>query len=399
MKIKKINLIVFLVFLFFNTFSENNRTIRIENHIRYGFDDNLNHTPKSARNQAVASYYLSDIVSITSKIIPSESSTLLLFYQPEFTHRFDADDKFLYLQDLYVNYIHSISPISQFQLTDRFRISEPDVNQTDGKSYAENNLRASYQKNISETTGVNLLFGFTERVNEDNQNRRFGTRDFKRMRLSYLLSREIDAEKKTLSGGINYNDHTIQHDGGSIDTSTIFAGFDYKINPRLLTSTQIGYTFGTINQAEGSDSINYVNKSSKTESPFFELGVNYEVSKNTKINSSYSYSLRYTTLSLYNAELRSDFLIGVQHKFTPKMAISCSISKVITNYESEFLRLYSQQSSLEDNNTIINIRGEYNINRNHTLEAGYQNRERNGWDSQNQDYSRNRMYVGWQLNI
>ena len=107
MKIKKINLIVFLVFIFFSTFSENNRTISIENHIRYGFDDNLNHTPKSARNQAVASYYLSDIVSITSKIIPSENSTLLLFYQPEFTHRFDADDKFLYLQDLYVNYIHS----------------------------------------------------------------------------------------------------------------------------------------------------------------------------------------------------------------------------------------------------------------------------------------------------
>ena len=399
MIIKKKYLMLCLIIFITNAFSISDKSINIENHIRYGYDDNLSNTPDS-QGDAVDSLYLSDIFNITAKIIPSDQSTLLFFYQPELTYRFDADDEFLYLQDMYLNYMRSLSPVSQFQLTDRFRISEPDLNQIDGRSFTENDLKASYVKNINKNTGINLLFGYTERKNEDNTNRQFDTRDFKRTRLAYLLSRNLDEERKTLSGGINFNDHQIQHEGGSIKTTTIFAGYDYAINNRLQTSTQLGYTFGDINRASGSSTTNFVNDTSNSESPFFEVGMNYILSKNTKINSSYSYSLRYTTLSLYNAEIRSDFLIAIQHKFTPKISLALSLSKVNSDYESEFLRLYSgSESNLKDSNTIINLRGEYLIDRNHAIEYGYQNRERNGWDPASQSYSRNKVYLGWKLNM
>ena len=399
MILKKKYLILCLILFIINAFSISDKSINIENHIRYGYDDNLSNSPKSQDN-AVDSLYLSDIFNITAKIIPSDQSTLLFFYQPELTYRFDADDEFLYLQDMYVNYMRSLTPVSQFQLTDRFRISEPDINQTDGKSFAENDLKASYVKNINASTGINLLFGYTERVNEDNTNRQFETKDFKRTRLSYLLSRSLDQERKTLSGGINFNNHLIQHDGGSIKTSTIFAGYDYALNNRLQTSLQLGYTFGNIDRASGSTTTNFVNETSNSESPFFEVGMNYQLSKNTRINSSYSYSLRYTTLSLYNAEIRSDLLFAIKHKFTPKNSLALSISNVDADYKSDFLRLYSgPQTDLQDSNTIINLRGEYIIDRNHSIEYGYQNRERNGWDSESQNYSRNKVYAGWKLNM
>ena len=75
--------------------------------------------------------------------------------------------------------------------------------------------------------------------NEDNENVWNQTRDFERLRLSYLISKNLDRKDTTISGGINYNDHTIKHDGGSISSSTLFGGYDYPVNKRLMTSRNL----------------------------------------------------------------------------------------------------------------------------------------------------------------
>ena len=58
----------------------------------------------------------------------SNGSELLLYWQPEMRYRFEADEKTLFLQDLYVNYTKMLSQSSEFQITDRFRYSELDEN-------------------------------------------------------------------------------------------------------------------------------------------------------------------------------------------------------------------------------------------------------------------------------
>jgi len=295
---------------------------------------------------------------------------------------------------MYVNYIKALTPVSQLQITDRFRVSEPDINQVDGKSYAENNLNVSFQKNVSRTIGINLLAGYTTRVNEDNQNTWNQTRDFERLRLSYLISKNLDRKDTTISGGINYNDHTIKHDGGSIVSSTLFGGYDYPVNKRLMTSTQLGYTIADISSASAFGS----QETRESTSPFFEFGMNYKVSKYTSVNTSYSYSLRYTTLAAYNAELRSDWLFAIRHEFTPKINMAISYSLVDAEYESEFLRSVNAVGSvLNDQTSIINIRGEYKVNNNHSVECGLQLRERDDFNSVLQE--RNKVYLGWKLTI
>lgn len=392
MFLKIINILILLLLVTHTCFTNTSRSINIQNHIRVGYDDNLNNSVNAS--QEIDTLYISDIFKITAKFVPTSSSTFLFFYQPEFTYRLDADDEHQYLQDMYVNYIRAVSPISQLQITDRFRISEPDLNQIDGRSFTENNLNISYQKNVRPNIGINLLAGYTTRENEDNQNTWFQTRDFERLRLSYLISKTLDKKDKAISGGINYNNHEIKHDGGSIASSTIFGGYDYPVNKKLMTSTQFGYTFAEI---EGGSSSPEVRDSS---SPFFELGLNYELSKYTDINTSYSYSLRYTTLSVYNAELRADWLFAIRHRFTPKINTAISYSLVNATYESDFLRNYDPSvSELDDMNSIINIRTQYMLNTNHSLECGVQLRERKGWDSVNQDYTRNKFYFGWKLTI
>ena len=392
MILKLLNLIVITLFFTYCSFGNASRSFKFQNHIRIGYDDNLSNTPIAS--DKIDSIYVSDIFNLTAKFIPTTSSTFLVFYQPEFTYRFDADDQLLYLQDMYVNYIKALTPVSQLQITDRFRISEPDINQVDGKSYAENNLNVSFQKNVSRTIGINLLAGYTTRVNEDNQNTWNQTRDFERLRLSYLISKNLDRKDTTISGGINYNDHTIKHDGGSIVSSTLFGGYDYPVNKRLMTSTQLGYTIADISSASAFGS----QETRESTSPFFEFGMNYKVSKYTSVNTSYSYSLRYTTLAAYNAELRSDWLFAIRHEFTPKINMAISYSLVDAEYESEFLRSVNAVGSvLNDQTSILNIRGEYKVNNNHSVECGLQLRERDDFNSVLQE--RNKVYLGWKLTI
>ena len=87
------------------------------------------------------------------------------------------------------------------------------------------------------------------------------------MRLSYLISKNLDRKDTTISGGINYNDHTIKHDGGSIVSSTLFGGYDYPVNKRLMTSTQLGYTIADIESASAFG----FQETRESTSPFFEL--------------------------------------------------------------------------------------------------------------------------------
>lgn len=394
MILRFLNLMILLIFIVVVSFANASKSIKIQNHVRIGYDDNLSNSVDS--NNQIDSLYVSDIINITSKFIPSPSSTFLFFYQPEFTYRFDADDKNLYLQDMYINYVKALSSVSQLQVTDRFRISEPDINQIEGKSFTENNINISYQKNVSRNVGINLLAGYTSRKNEDNFNSWNATRDFERIRISYLISRMLDQKDKAISVGLNFNDHEIKHDGGSLISTTLFGGYDYPVNKKIMTSTQLGYTFGKIEGGSGSS----YQDDRETTSPFFEAGLNYKFSKFTDINTSYSYSLRYTTLSTYNAEVRSDWLFAIRHKFTSRISSALSYSLVDSNYESDFLRNFNPSGAkLNDKNSIINFRTQYKINNNHSLEVGLQLRERNGWNPAAQDYTRNKLYIGWKLNI
>ena len=78
------------------------------------------------------------------------------------------------------------------------------------------------------------------------------------------------------------------------------------------------------------------------------------------------------------------------------MAVSYSL--VDAEYESEFLRSVNAGGSvLNDQTSVINIRGEYKINNNHSFECGLQLREREGLDSVLQE--RNKVYLGWKLTI
>ena len=338
-------------------------------------------------------------MNLSGKLLFSNRSEILLYWQPELRYRFDAEEKALFLQDLYVSYHNSINQSSEIQITDRYRYSELDANQSGNEAsreYAENVLKGSYRNQLNEKNSMNLSAGLTSRRNDNDSSEFSKTRDFDRYNIAGVISRNLDRDKRTLSLGYNFSDHQIENNAGGIQSGTLFLGYDRIFNPQLMGSIQLGYTDAEIEQKAGGANSSLISNSTN---PFYEIGFNYDLSERTQLSSSFSHSLRYTTTSLYNAEIRNDWLIALSHDLTAKINLAISFSYIDANYESDFLREVGAEEDKEDQSTVLNIRTEYQINRNHFVEVGYQGRSRTTEISDNGDYDKNRIYLGWKLQL
>lgn len=391
-----------IIYTFFGTFvcvsmlqAATSDSFTFSNYIRFGYDDNI----YQETNNEEESSYISDILNLSGKVQFSNRAELLLYWQPEIRYRFEAEEKALFLQDLYAKYINAINQSSKIQITDRYRYSELDANQSGdnaSKEYAENDLKGSYNNQLNERNSINLSAGFTTRRNENDSSVYSQTRDFDRFNLSGIISRNLDRDKRTVSLGYIFSEHEIENNAGGIESGTLFVGYDRIFNPQLLGSIQLGYTDAEIEQKNGNSNLSVTSDSSN---PYFEIGFNYDLSERTSVSSSFNHSLRYSTTSAYNAEERSDWLIALSHDLTAKINLNVSFSYVKADYESDFLREITTTPGDEDESTVLNIRADYQINRNHFVELGYQGRSRNTEVLADGDYDRNRIYFGWKLKL
>jgi hypothetical protein len=370
-------------------FGQQERSFTVENHLRIGHDDNV--TQSNDSSSEVKTLYYSDIFNLSGKYKLSGRTDLIVYWQPELVYYAtnDLEDNALFLQDLYLDYAHELNEKASLVLTDRYRYSDQAVNDSGSNNqFAENVFKASVRYIIDQRNAVNTLINFTDRAYDNDSAALGATRDYEQVTFTPLYSRSLNRSGDTISLGYSITDHTLGHGAGGIDSSTLFVGYDRVFNPQFISSVQLGYTDAQIDQS-GTDS--------DSTSPFFELGFNYRLSEKTALNASYGYSLRYTTLNLYNAEQRSDLLISLVHDLTAKIKVAGSLSLVNSVYESDFLRVANPgDQDKEDESVILSLRADYQINRNHAVEAGYQGRFRDGDLG---EYDRNMLFFGWKLKI
>jgi hypothetical protein len=382
---------VIVLFVISSGVAAESQKFTFSNYVRAGFDDNV----FQSGDDELSSGYISDILNLSGKLLFSDRSDLLLYWQPEVRYRFETEDKTLVLQDFYASYQNALSRSTTLNISDRYRYSELDYNQTSENNnssepsteYGENNLNGSVVQQINERNNINVGASLTNRRNDNDSSVAVRTRDFDRFGLSGLLMRKLDKDKQSVSLGYQYSNHEVANNGGGIESGTLFVGYDRIFTPRFISTLQLGYTDAEIEHANSTGT-------SDSTNPFFELGFNYDISERTRLNSNFTHSLRYTTLTAYNAEERSDILLSLKHDLTAKVNLAVSISYILSDYE--FKRVGGNESA-EDRSTILNFRSEYRINRNHFVEVGYQGRFRDAKTSV--DYERNRVYLGWKLQL
>ena len=152
---KKFYILCALVLGSVTVFAAQERSLKVQNSVRVGYDDNI-----YQNNSEQESAFITDIINLTGKVNFSSRTDLLVYWQPEFRYRFDAEPKFITYQDLYGRFGHAISERTHLEISDRFRYQDKEGQAGlvgDGNSnqtYFENDLKGALNFSLSSSISI-----------------------------------------------------------------------------------------------------------------------------------------------------------------------------------------------------------------------------------------------------
>ncbi|NNJ70761.1 MAG: hypothetical protein HKP10_05670, partial [Kiritimatiellales bacterium] len=154
-----------------SSYAAQERVIRIQNHVRVGYDDNV-----YSREDADGSIFISDIVNLTGTLNFSSRTDALLYWQPEFHYRPNADEaEFVSYQNFYAKLSHAVNERLFLTVSDRVRYQprsgqaeQPTVTSSRDQEYLENNIMGALEYTLSALDSINVGAGYVIRVWDDD---------------------------------------------------------------------------------------------------------------------------------------------------------------------------------------------------------------------------------------
>lgn len=393
----KRNICLLIVFSLVSTtaFAAKERSIRVQNSVRVGYDDNV----YQSADDETDTMFITDIVNISGKLTFSSRSDMLLYWQPEFRYRMDADPKFVTYQDLYARFNHAVSQRTFLQVSDRFRYQDKDGQSSLGKSsnqnYLENDLAGALDYTINSLSQAKLGAGYEFRRWDDSD---YGTwtgtgggNDYDQITADGSYIRELRPNTTQGILGLNYADLSYEGSRGGYNSTTIYGGVDQNFNANLIGNVRLGYSLSDVENSAGD--------SEKNSTPYLQAGLDFNPTARTSLNGTLGYSLYRAESSIYNAQERFNLGVGVRHDLTGKISISASLSYIHSQYDADYATESMTLEDAKDNYLKFSLRGSYQINRNNFVDAGYEYSNR--WTSDNvfTEYDRNRIDIGWRLRL
>ena len=398
---RKVGLLVVLSLVSVSVFAAKERSIRVQNSVRLGYDDNVYQNDNDKEGTA----YITDIINISGKLTFSSRSDMLLYWQPEFRYRLDADPKFITYQDLYARFNHALSQRTFLQLSDRFRYQDKDGQSdihktTQNQNYFENDLMGSADYTINAVSHTTLGGGYEFRTWDDSD---YGggtfNNDYTQWRADGSYIRELRPNTTQGVLGLNYMDHTYDGDRGGFNSTTISGGVDQNFSPNVIGNIRLGYSFSQIDGAQGD---------SDTSAPYLQAGLDVNPTARTSFTGTMGYSLSQSENSIYNAQDRFSLGLGVRHDLTGKISISSALSYIYSLYDGDYIRTGTGLGGVpvgvdiedaKENYITFNLRASYQINRSNFIDAGYQFSTRSSDSGNLTEYDRNVVDIGWRLRL
>ncbi len=375
-----------------SSFAAKERVVRFQNHVRVGYDDNIYQT-----QDGPGSAFITDIVNLSAKLNFSSRTDALLYWQPEFLYRFDADPKFVTYQDLYGRLNHAVSQRAFLTLSDRFRyqIKEGQTGTGPGggpsavnQNYFENDLLGALDYTLTAKSYVKVGGGYEFRVWDDETYGK-GTRnnDYDQLKANGSYIRQIKENKTQGLVGLDYINHTYNGDRGGFDSIVAMLGVDQNFNANFTGYGRAGLSFSTID--------GYGGTSQDSTNPYLQAGLSVNPTARTSYNGSLGYSLTKADNSIYNAQDQFSLGLGVRHSITAKISLAGSLAYTHSIYDAK----YSNQGAFgdaTDDYVTLSARCSYQVNRNNFVEAGYLFGKR---ASDFTDYDRNGIDLAWRLRL
>jgi hypothetical protein len=373
---------------------ERERVFRVQNSVRVGYDDNVYQTKKKD-----GTGFITDIINISGKLNFSSRTDMLLYWQPEFRYRFDADPNFVNYQDLYARLNHALSQRTFLRISDRFRYQDKEgqtgIITSENQNYIENDLMGALDVNLNSLSQVNLGAGYLFRTWDDENYGETRGNDFDQYTLNGSYIRELRPNTTTGMLGANYTDLEYEGSRGGYDALALFLGADHNFSPSVFGNIRAGATFSEV---ESKMFLSGEKETNDNTAPYLQAGLNFNPTARTSLNGSLGYSVYRAENSFYNAQDRFNLGIGLRHDLTGKISLSSAISYIHSVYDSEYARGGGGiVGDATDDYFKFSLRGSYQINRNNFVDAGYEFSNRSS--DELQEYDRNRVDIGWRLRL
>ncbi len=379
------------------TFGARERVVRFQNHVRVGYDDNVYQTDDDKQD----TMFITDIVNLSAKINISSRTDALLYWQPEFRYRFDADPELVSYQDLYARLNHAVSQRAFVTLSDRFRYQDKDgqsdLGATPNQNYLENELMGAVDYTLSSLSLVKVGAGYElrrwdEEAYGGGDTMTGGNNDYDQITADASYIRDLKANTTQGILGANYVTHAYNGDRGGFDSVAGYLGVDQNFNPNVTGNARVGYSFSDVDT--GSDNTD-------STSPYLQAGLDFNPTSRTTLNGSVGYSVYRAENSIYNAQDRFNLALGARQDITAKISLAGSMSYTHSMYDADYTR-DSYTGVIEDANDdyiVLSLRASYQVNRNNFLEAGYEYSVRMTDTDLLGEYNRNVFDIGWRLRL
>jgi hypothetical protein len=369
-----------------STFAEQERVVRVQNFLRFGYDDNI-YQDSDDEGSAV----IRDSLNISANMTFSGRTDAVLSYQPEVRYRFDADPKAISLHDAYGKLNHAMSERVFLTLSDRLRYQdrdaqEGDVSKTDA-NYLDNSLLGSLAFTLSEVSSLNIGGGYGLRVWDDDAYGKDAGNNFDEYKANLSLFREL--KKDTTKGMVGVDFTSTEYDGsrGSLDVTTLMTGADHEFNASATGFGRVGVSSSSVDTTAGSED---------STTPYLSAGMDYAATEQTSFNGNISYSAYRAQNSYYNSQDQMKLGFGVRHDVTAKISVVGTASYIMSEYDADFGTV---AADADDEWLQFSLRGTYAIDRNNAVELGYEFTDRSTDVTGTSDFDRNRIELGWRLSL
>ncbi len=368
-------------------FAEQERVVRVQNFLRFGYDDNI-----YQNSDDDGSAYIKDSLNLSANLNFSERSDAVLSYQPELQYRFDADPEVVSLHDAYGKLNHAMSERVFLTVSDRLRYQirdaqEGDVSKTDA-NYLNNALLGAVDVTLSSVSSLKVGGGYEMRLwDDDDYGKGTANNNFDQYTANLSLFREL--KKDTTKGmvGVNYSKTEYEGKRGNFDVTTLMTGADHMFNPSAKGFGRVGVS---------STSVDSYGSSDDSATPYLSAGLNYAATEQTSFNGNISYSATRAQNSTYNSQDQLKMGLGVRHAVTAKISVVGTASYIQSDYDADSSTV---AADAEDDWVQFSVRGSYEINRNNFVELGYEFTDRSTDVGTLSDFDRNRIDLGWRLRL
>ncbi len=371
-------------------FAAQERTLKVQNNVRVGYDDNVG---LSASKESSA--FITDVLNISGTFNFSSRTDALLYWQPEFQFRFDADEETVSYQDLYGRLSHAVSQRAFLELSDRVRYQERDGQSTGAgpgtnQNFFENELQSSVDYTVNDVSSVKVAGGYE--IRRWDNGALAARNDYDQYSANGHYVRELASDTTMGVVGASYSD--LSYDGvrGGFDSISVFGGVDHTFSPNLSGNARLGYTSSNIESDSGD---------SDTTSPYALAGLQYQPTERTSLNSSLEYSLTSSENAFFNAQDRLKLALGLRHDITGKISVASSLAYTYSQFDSAYANTTAGAGVADatENFVTLSVRGMYQINRNNFVELGYSFSDRQGDSALLAEYDRTRVDLGWRLRL